>query len=207
MAFIAHQVDDAFELVLGADRHLDRHRVGLEARLHLVVDLEEVGADAVHLVDEREPRHVVLVGLPPHGFRLRLHAADRVVHHARAVEHAHRPLDLDREVDVARRVDDVDPVLGVVALHPLPEAGGGGRRDRDAALALLLHPVHDGRAVVDLAHLVGDAGVEQDALGGRGLTGINVRTDADVAIPFDRSSSRHSVCKAEQASHESSRPS
>ena len=97
-----HEVDDAFELVLGADRHLDRHRVGLEPRLHLVVDLEEVRADAVHLVDEREPRHVVLVRLAPDGLRLRLHAADRVVHHARAVEHAHRALDLDREVDVAR---------------------------------------------------------------------------------------------------------
>ena len=74
----ADQVDHAFELFLGADRNLDRHRVGLEARLHLVVDLEEVRALAVHLVDEREPRHLVLVGLPPHGLRLRLHAADRV---------------------------------------------------------------------------------------------------------------------------------
>ncbi len=186
-----HEVDDAFELVLGADRDLDRHRVGLEARLHLVVDLEEVRADAVHLVHEREARHLVLVRLPPHGFRLRLHAADRVVHHARAVEHAHRALDLDREVDVARRVDDVDPVLGIAAVHPLPEAGGRGRRDRDAALALLLHPVHDGRAVVHLAHLVRDARVEKDAFGGRGLAGINVGTDADVAIPVDWSSSWH----------------
>ena len=35
----------------------------------------------------------------------------------RAVEHAQAALDLDREVDVAGRVDDVDPVLA-------PEAGG-----------------------------------------------------------------------------------
>ena len=186
-----HEIDDAGELVLRADRHLDHHRIRLQARLHLVVDLEEVGADAVHLVDEREPRHLVLVRLAPDGFRLRLHAADRVVHHARAIEHAHRALDLDREVDVSRRVDDVDPVLGIAAVHPLPEARRGGRRDRDAALALLLHPVHDGRAVVHLAHLVGDAGVEEDAFGGRGLAGINVRTDADVAIPVDWGSSWH----------------
>src|SRR5262249_11693266 len=55
----------------------------------------------------------------------------------------------------------------------------------DAAFLFLLHPVHDGGAVVHLAQLVGDAGVEQDALGGRGLTGINVGTDADVAIALD----------------------
>jgi hypothetical protein len=42
---------------------------------------------------------------------------------------------------------------------------------------------------VHFAHLVGDAGVEKDALGGRGLAGINVSTDADVAIPIDGSSS------------------
>ena len=53
--------------------------------------------------------------------------------------------------------------------------------DRDAALLLLLHPVHDGVAVVDLADLVGEAGVEEDALGRRGLARVDVRHDADVA--------------------------
>ena len=36
----------------------------------------------------------------------------------------------------------------------------------------LLHPVHDGRALVDLAHLVGAAGVVEDALGRSGLVSI-----------------------------------
>jgi hypothetical protein len=44
---------------------------------------------------------------------------------------------------------------------------------------------------VHLAHLVRDAGVEKDAFGGRGLSGINVGTDADVAIPLDGSGSGH----------------
>ena len=59
-----------------------------------------------------------------------------------------RALDLDREVDVARRVDDVDAVI-------VPEAGRRGRGDRDAALLLLLHPVHRRGAFVHLADLVG----------------------------------------------------
>jgi hypothetical protein len=40
-------------------------------------------------------------------------------------------------------------------------------------------PVHGGGAVVDFADLVGHAGVIEDALGGRGLAGVDVRHDAD----------------------------
>src|ERR1700709_927106 len=71
-------------------------------------------------------------------------------------------------------VDDVDLVV-------LPPAGRRGGRDRDAALLLLLHPVHRGSALVDLTDLVVDAGVEQDALGRRGLARVDVRHDPDVA--------------------------
>ena len=42
----------------------------------------EVRADAVHLVDEADARHAVLVGLAPHRLRLRLDAGDRVEHRA-----------------------------------------------------------------------------------------------------------------------------
>jgi len=75
---------------------------------------------------------------------------------------------------VARRVDDVDLVV-------IPEAGHRGRGDRDAAFLLLFHPVRGRGTVVRLTDLVVDTGVEQDALGGRGLAGIDVRHDADVA--------------------------
>ena len=118
-AFICEQVDDAVELALGADRQLHDGDGGVEAVLDHVDAAEEVGADAVHLVDEAHPRHVVLVGLAPHRLGLRLHAGDRVEHRDRAVEHAQRALDLDGEVDVAGRVDDVDPRVA-------PLAGGGG---------------------------------------------------------------------------------
>jgi hypothetical protein len=91
-----------------------------------------------------------------------------------AVQHAQRALDLDREVHVARRVDDVDAVVA-------PLARGRSGRDRDATLLLLLHPVHDGSALVDLTHLVGSTGEVKDALGGRRLPGIDVGHDADVA--------------------------
>ena len=137
----------------------------------------EVGADAVHLVDESDTRHAVLVGLPPHRLGLRLDAGDGVEHRHRAVEHAQRTLDLGREVDVTGRVDDVD-------LELAPVAGRRSRGNGDAALLLLHHPVHGGSALVDFTDLVVHTRVVQDALGGRRLTGIDVSHDADVADVF-----------------------
>jgi hypothetical protein len=185
------QVDHALEAVLGADRHLHRHRIRAQARLQLLDDLVEVGAGAVHLVDERHARHRVLVGLAPHGLGLRLHAADGAQHEHRAVEHAQRTLDFDGEVDVPGGVDDVEAVLGHRLVHALPERGGRGGGDGDAALLLLLHPVHGRGAVVHFTDLVADAGVEQDALGRGGLAGVDVGHDAEVAVTLDGSGTGH----------------
>jgi hypothetical protein len=89
--------------------------------LDLLDAAQEVGAGAVHLVDEREARHAVLVHLPPDRLGLRLHARDGAEHGAGRIEHAQAALDFDREVDVPRGVDDVEAVLGELVLHPLPE--------------------------------------------------------------------------------------
>src|SRR5262249_3893105 len=106
-----------------------------------------------------------------------------------AVEHAEAALHLDGEVDVAGRVDDVDAMIA-------PEAGGGGRGDGDAALLLLLHPVHGGGALMDLADLVGAAGVIEDALGRRRLAGIDVGHDADVSVAIEGSGACHGNSEA-----------
>ena len=83
----------------------------LELLAELVADAERVRAGAVELVDERDARNLVAAHLAVDRVRLRLHAGDAAQHHDRAVEDAQRALDLDREVDVARGVDDVDVVL------------------------------------------------------------------------------------------------
>src|SRR4051794_37156119 len=168
------EVDDADEVGLRPDGELDRHGMRREAVDHRLDGLVEVRADPVHLVDERDARDVVLVGLAPDGLGLRLDAGDRVEQRDRAVEHAQRALDLDGEVDVAGRVDDVDAVV-------VPLARRRRGRDGDAALLLLLHPVHRRGALVDLTDLVGATGVVEDALRRRRLTGVDVRHDPDVA--------------------------
>src|SRR6266568_2227213 len=178
------EVDHAAELVLAADRDLDRHRPGAQLLADGVDRHVEVGADAIHLVDEADAGHAVLVGLAPHRLGLRLDAVHAVEAGDRTVEDAQRPLHLDREVDVAGGVDDVDAVL-------TPEGGGGGGGDGDAPLALLLHPVHDGGALMDFANLVRDAGVEKDALGRGRLAGIDVRHDADVSVALEGCDTGH----------------
>src|SRR5262249_28404858 len=50
----------------------------------------------------------------------------------------------------------------------------------------LFHPIHRRGPVVDLAELVGAAGVVEDPLGRGGLTRIDVRHDADIPDLLDR---------------------
>ena len=170
------QVDHTLERAFGTDRQLHDCGTGLEPVADHVHGAIEVRADPVHLVDEADPRHVVLVGLPPHGLGLRFDTGDGVEDSDGAVEHAKRPLDLDGEVDVPRRVDDVDPVVP-------PPAGRGSRSDGDTAFLLLDHPVHGCGALVDLTHLVVAARVVQDPLGRGRLTSVDVRHDPDVPGP------------------------
>src|SRR5205814_2136837 len=169
-----HEVNDAFELIFGSDRKLQRNRILAELLLDLIDDGHEVRADAIHLVDEGDARHAVFVGLSPHRFGLRLDSADRAENADGAIQNAQRAFDFYREVDVAGRVDDVDAAVS-------PERSRGSRGDGDAALLLLDHPVHRGSPLVYLADLVRDPRVIEDALGRGRLPGINVGHDADVS--------------------------
>src|SRR5262249_61832163 len=131
----------------------------------------------------------IALGRAAYGPGLRLDAVDAAEDGHRAVEHAETALDVDREVDVAGRVDDVDAMVA-------PEARRGRRGDGDAALLLLDHPVHGGGPLVHLPDLVGDARVEEDALRGGGLPGIDVGHDADVAGALEWDQAGHDVAGA-----------
>src|ERR1035441_9296387 len=76
--------------------------------------------------------------------------------------------------DVARRIDDVD-------LHVFPVSGRRGRRDRNAALLLLFHPVHGGRAFMNFTDFVRSPRVIQDAFRSCGFTGIDMGGEADIS--------------------------
>ncbi len=163
------------KLAFRADRQDHDERVGAEDVLDLLDDAVEVGADAVELVDVDDAGNLGIVGVAPVGFGLGFDAAGAAEHADAAVEHLERAVDLDGEVHVAGGVDDVELVV-------LPEAGGGGGLDGDAALGFLLHEVHGGGAVVNLADLVDLAGELENALGGGRFARIDVGENADVAV-------------------------
>jgi hypothetical protein len=94
---------------------------------------------------------------------------------------------------MSRRVDDVESMLLKRAVHALPKRRRRRRRYGDAALLLLLHPVHRRGTIMDFANLVTHTGIEQDALGRRGLAGINVSHDAEVTITLDGSGACHGM--------------
>ena len=168
------QVDHAAEAALGADRQLHRDGGGAEALADHVDHAPEVGASAIELVDEAEAGHAVAIGLAPDRLGLWLNARHAIEHDHGPVEHAEAPLDLHRKIHVAGRVNQVDTMIP-------PEAGRGCGRDGDAALLLLLHPVHRCGALVDLAELVDLLRVEEDPLRDGGLAGVDVRDDPNVA--------------------------
>ena len=68
----------------------------------------------------------------------------------------------------------------MLMLVVVPEAGRGRGGDGDAALLLLRHPVHRGRALMDLAELVDLLRVEEDPLGHGRLARVDVGDDPDV---------------------------
>ncbi len=177
------EVDHALEALFLADGDLHRDGVGAEALPDRLDATPEVGAGAVELVDEAEAGHAVAVGLAPDRLGLGLDTRHTVEDDDRTIEHAQAPLDLDGEVHVAGRIDDVDARV-------LPEAGRGRGRDGDAALLFLGHPVHRGRALMHLTDLVDLVRVEQDPLGDGGLAGVDMRDDADVP----RASKRELPC-------------
>ena len=146
-----------------------------------------IRAHAVHLVHEADARHFVLVRLPPDRLRLRLNARDGVEHDHAAIEDTQAALHLCGEVHMSGRVDDVDVVVA-------PLSGRRGGCYRYAALALLRHPVHRGRAVIHAANLA-DASCEiQYALRNRRLAGVDVGYEPDVSRLFQTlQSCRHLV--------------
>ncbi len=130
-----------------------------------------------------------MVRQAPVRFGLWLYPRHAVEYHDRAVEHAQATVHFDREVDVSGCVDDID-------LIAVPFGRHRGALDRDAALTLLFEVVGGGAGfavfgVVHLDDLVLFAGVVEDPLGGRRLTRIDVRDDADVAIKLERLLSGH----------------
>ena len=164
---------------LCADRYLYRNRHSFQALSYHVDTAPEVGSGPIHFVNETDSRNVKAIRLPPDRLGLGLDTLNRIENHHAAIQHPQAALDLGSKIDVPGRIDNVNAVVP-------PEAGDRRRGNRDAALALLLHPVGDGGAIIHVAHPIRLACIEQDPLGGRRLARINVGDDAYVTDMIER---------------------
>ena len=174
------EVDDGLQEVVDALTGLarDEHRVICRDRkllLYLFLDLVGMGRGQVDLVDGR---HNVQVSTHREGSvrdGLRLDPLGGVHHEHGTLAGGKRARDLIREVNVSRRVDEVElvalAIVGVVAY------AHGVRLDGDAALPLDVHGVEHLGGEVPLLHRMGKL---EDTVRDRGLAVVDVGDDREV---------------------------
>jgi hypothetical protein len=176
------QIVDAAEAIAAADRPVHRHRVNAEHALDFVEQVKRIAAGQIQLVDEGQHRQPAQLADFEQLARLRLDALRRVDHHHDAVDGEQRAVGVLAEVLVARRVEQRQVVRAEIELH----RGGG---DRNAALALDVHPVGDDMAIrLPAAHgarQLDGARVQQQFLGQGCLACVWVGNDRERATTLD----------------------
>jgi hypothetical protein len=123
-----------------------------------------VGVRQVDLVQHRHDFHAEIQRRVAVGHGLRFHALRGVDHQQRAFAGRQRTADFIAEVDVARRIDQVQVVD--LAIARLVAQRRGLRLDGDAALALEVHRIEHLRFHLALGQAAAQL---DDAVGQRGL--------------------------------------
>ena len=172
--FHANQIDNAFEIGVGANWNGANGGFSQKLFLHLADATVEIRTCAVEFVDVGDAGNFVLVGLKPHGFRLDFHTTNGAEHTHCTVKNAQGSLHFSGEVHVTGGIDNVD-------LIDAPVHRNGGRVNRDTLGAFQWIEVGCGIAGVHVTHFVLGTTEVKNTLGCGRLAGIDVRDDADVA--------------------------
>jgi hypothetical protein len=161
----------------GLGRDLQRARgVDADDVLDLLADAVGLGGRQIDLVEDGDDLVVDLDGLVDVGQRLGLDALAGVDHQQRPFDGGERSVHLIGEIDMARRVDQIELVhLAVLGGVFEPDRLG---LDGDAAFALDLHRIEH-----LLAHLAqGEPAADLDeAVGQRRLAVVDMRNDGEIA--------------------------
>ncbi len=168
------EIDRAAEVLLLADRDLDRDDALPELPLERLDRAFSGGALAVHFVDDEHRRERELAGELPDLLGADLdpgHAADD---DGGGVDHAQSALRFHQEDPEARRVQQVDLVI-------LPFGVGEGAGNRVLPLDLVGVEVGDRGAVQDAPEAGHGSGVEQELRDERRLARVVVTDESDIA--------------------------
>ena len=179
-------VDDGFQHVVDSDTGLGGNRDGVRGVqpdhiLDLLLHAVDIGGRQIDLVQHR---HDLVIGVQRQidiGQRLRLDTLAGIDQQQRALAGRQRTADLIGEINMARRIDQVQqiflPVLGDIG------QAYGLRLDGDAALALDIHRVE--QLLLHLARLHRAAALDQP-VGKGGFAVVDMRHDGEVADVFLR---------------------
>src|SRR6266852_4798131 len=182
------QVNKTLKITFATYRNLDRHRDCPQTFANHLYCTPEVSAHAIHLIHKTDAGHVILIGLTPYRFRLWFNARNGIEDNHTAVQNTQRTLNLSSKINVPRRVDNVDAMIE-------PKASGSSRRNRNAALLLLGHPVHCRSPFMYLTHTVNLLGIEENALSHGGFASVDMSNDTNISRFFDWKFSCHdSLC-------------
>ena len=146
----------------------------------LILDPDRIGPRTVAFVYKSKSRDIVTFQLAVHGDRLRLDTAHRTEHENRPVKNAQRTFHLDGEIDVSRRIDDVDRMI-------FPGDVRCRRGDRDPSFTFEIHGIHGGADTVFALYFVNGVNllaVIQDTFRQGCLSGVNMGADTDIAHQF-----------------------
>merc|ERR1719215_1976125 len=97
-----NQIENALECISSTNRQLYQQRRAVKLVDHHLHTAIKVCAHSVHFVDETHPWHLVLVGLAPHGLRLRLHACNSIKDCHSTIQDSQGSFHLQGEVHVSR---------------------------------------------------------------------------------------------------------
>ena len=175
-------IEHAAEVATAADRPVHRIRIDTQDVFNLFHELKRIASLVVELIHKGEDGNMTQRTDLEELFGLGLDALGAVDDHDCGVGGHKGTVGILREVLVAGGIEDVD--AGAV-VGELQHRGGNG----NTALLLDVHPVRDGvlgRALaLDRAGGLDAAGIEQQLLGKRGLTGVRVADDRERAARRD----------------------
>ena len=174
VCFSGDYVNDTFESIFFTDRKNNGECVSVKPFPHHLNSVVIVSTVDIHFVYVCDSRNFIFVRLTPYRFTLGFNAALCTESSNRTVEYTEGTFNFNGEVNVARRIDDVETVT-------FPYASRSSGRDGNTTFLFLRHPVHNRRTFVRITDLVGFTRVEQDTFGSRGFTSVDVRHDTKVS--------------------------
>ena len=162
-----NQIDYTIEIIFSSNWYLYWQCIRGQPVMDHIHCMIKIGTCTIHFIDVCYSRDFVSVGLMPYCFRLRFYSAHSTENSNSTIQNSERTFNFRCKIYVTGSINDID-------LFFVPETGSNGRSYGNTAFFFLSHPVHNSISVMNLAHFVNDAGVEQYPFGSSCLTGIDM---------------------------------